>query len=83
MPISGDRFVNAGSVSIRCSFCSRNQDVVRKLIASEGDAFICDACVQVCQRILLRDRVNQVVRAFRRAAQSLFPRVRVPSRRTL
>jgi len=37
---------------IRCSFCGRSQDQVRKLISGGGDIYICDECVQLCSEIL-------------------------------
>ena len=36
-----------------CSFCSKEQSQVLKLIASpDGESFICDECVSICQNIL-------------------------------
>ena len=32
---------------LRCSFCGKTQDQVRKLIAGPNGAYICDECVQV------------------------------------
>ena len=40
---------------LRCSFCSKSQDEVSKLIAGP-DVYICDECVDVCQEIIA-DRV--------------------------
>jgi len=40
---------------LRCSFCHKTQDAIRKLIASPGDrprAYICSECVQICNTIL-------------------------------
>ncbi|MDY3982445.1 MAG: ATP-dependent Clp protease ATP-binding subunit ClpX [Veillonellaceae bacterium] len=37
--------------SIRCSFCGRTGDEVRKLIAGPN-VYICDECVAVCDRII-------------------------------
>jgi hypothetical protein len=34
-----------------CSFCRKDEDVVRKLIGGPG-VYICDACVALCNRIL-------------------------------
>ncbi len=45
--------------ALRCSFCSKPQDAVAKLISSPSDyprAFICDECVAVCNSILEDDR---------------------------
>jgi ATP-dependent Clp protease ATP-binding subunit ClpX len=36
---------------LRCSFCNKTQDQVRKLIAGPG-AYICDECVQICSEIV-------------------------------
>jgi ATP-dependent Clp protease ATP-binding subunit ClpX len=35
----------------RCSFCGKNQDQVRKLIAGQG-VYICDECINLCQEII-------------------------------
>lgn len=37
---------------IRCSFCHKSEDQVRKLIAGPDGAFICDECVGICGEIL-------------------------------
>lgn len=36
---------------VRCSFCGKGQDQVRKLIAGPG-VFICDQCIALCQEAL-------------------------------
>ncbi len=38
--------------SIRCSFCGRPQEAVKKIIAGPSGVFICDECVAVCQNIM-------------------------------
>ena len=40
--------------SIRCSFCGKHQDQVRRIIAGPG-AYICNECVQLCMGILDED----------------------------
>ncbi len=40
---------------LRCSFCGRSQDEVKKLIAGPG-VYICDECVALCEDILAEDR---------------------------
>lgn len=43
---------------MRCSFCSKTQDAVAKLITSPSDyprAYICDECITVCNSILEDD----------------------------
>ena len=37
---------------IRCSFCGKTEDQVRKLIAGPDNAFICDECIGICTEIL-------------------------------
>lgn len=37
--------------SVKCSFCGKSQEKVRKLIAGPG-VFICDECVGICSNIL-------------------------------
>ncbi len=39
---------------LRCSFCGRSQDEVKKLIAGPG-VYICDECVALCNNILAED----------------------------
>ena len=36
---------------LKCSFCSKSQDQVRKLIAGPG-VYICDECIDLCNEIL-------------------------------
>lgn len=37
---------------VRCSFCGKTQDQVRKLIAGSNNVFICDECIDLCAEIL-------------------------------
>ncbi|WP_027432197.1 ATP-dependent Clp protease ATP-binding subunit ClpX [Lachnospira multipara] len=37
---------------LRCSFCNKTQDQVKKLIAGPNGAYICDECVGICSDIL-------------------------------
>ena len=37
---------------IRCSFCGKTEDQVRKLIAGPGGAYICDECIGICSEII-------------------------------
>lgn len=37
---------------IRCSFCGKTQDQVRKLIAGNNNVYICDECIDLCGEIL-------------------------------
>ena len=38
--------------TIRCSFCGKTQDQVRKLVKGPANTFICDECVAACSEIL-------------------------------
>ena len=37
---------------IRCSFCNKTEDQVRKLIAGPNGVYICDECVEICSEII-------------------------------
>ena len=37
---------------IKCSFCGKSQDQVKKLIAGPEGVFICDECIEVCMEIV-------------------------------
>lgn len=37
---------------VRCSFCNKTQDQVRKLIAGPAGVYICDECVDICSDII-------------------------------
>ena len=43
--------VNQDDSRLKCSFCGKTQDQVKKLIAGP-DVFICDECVDLCNEIL-------------------------------
>jgi hypothetical protein len=42
---------------LRCSFCGKSQNDVRKLIAGPG-VYICDACIELCNDILAEERAQ-------------------------
>ena len=37
---------------IRCSFCNKTQNQVRKLIAGPAGVYICDECIDICAEIM-------------------------------
>ena len=37
---------------LKCSFCGKTEDQVRRLIAGPDGAFICDECVEICAGII-------------------------------
>ena len=41
--------------TVRCSFCNRTQNEVKKMIAGPAGVYICDECIQICENILLSD----------------------------
>ena len=44
---------------IRCSFCGKNQDQVRKMIAGTNGVYICDECIGLCSEILEEELGNE------------------------
>ncbi len=42
------------SEECKCSFCGKSQRDVKKLVASpNGDAYICDECIEICKDIII------------------------------
>ncbi|MCC8138371.1 MAG: ATP-dependent Clp protease ATP-binding subunit ClpX [Clostridiales bacterium] len=37
---------------VRCSFCNKTEDQVRKLIAGPNGVYICDECIDICSEIV-------------------------------
>lgn len=44
---------------VRCSFCGKSQDQVRKLIAGSNNVYICDECIELCGEILEEEFAGQ------------------------
>ena len=44
---------------IRCSFCGKAQEMVRKLIAGPKSVYICDECINVCNNIIESEVYNE------------------------
>ncbi len=44
---------------VRCSFCGKTQEQVRKLIAGSNNVFICDECIDLCAEILEEEFEDQ------------------------
>lgn len=44
---------------IRCSFCGKSQEQVRKLIAGSNNVYICDECIDLCAEILEEEFAGQ------------------------
>lgn len=49
---------NDETKQIRCSFCGKSQDQVKKIIAGP-DVFICDECVDLCKEIIDEETMAQ------------------------
>ncbi len=54
MPLIVKRKVMSGKapIKIKCSFCGKPQDAVRKLIAGPDGIYICDECISLCSEII-------------------------------
>ena len=46
---------------IRCSFCGKTQDQVRKLIAGPNGVYICDDCIDICAEIIEEEFEDEVM----------------------
>ena len=44
-----------GNGLLRCSFCGKSQNEVKKLIAGPG-VYICDECIELCNDIIEEER---------------------------
>lgn len=58
---AGMRIKMAGKISedkVRCSFCNKTQDQVKKMIAGPGGIYICDECVDICADIIEEEYEN-------------------------
>ena len=47
---------------LKCSFCGKSQDQVRKLIAGPG-VYICDECIDLCNEILDEELIDSQTKA--------------------
>ena len=41
-----------GENKVRCSFCGKSEDQVRKLISGPEGVYICDTCIEICAEII-------------------------------
>ncbi len=68
-------------VQYHCSFCGKNQDQVKRLIAGPGAVYICDECVELCREII-DEEVAGVPRA-KTASQRVPPPKEIQSQLSL
>lgn len=45
------RFDDRGNNKLKCSFCGKSQEQVKRLIAGPN-VYICDECIDLCQEII-------------------------------
>ena len=71
------------SGEIRCSFCNKTQDQVKKLIAGPAGVYICDECVDICADIIEEEFEDEPVAAKGQEINLLKPVVRKRLKRFL
>ncbi len=54
---------SGGRTTYHCSFCGKNQDQVKRLIAGPGAVYICDECVDLCREIIAEEASSSGVPA--------------------
>ena len=50
-----------GEQKVRCSFCNKSEDQVRKLIAGPNGVYICDDCIDICKDIMDEELAEEYV----------------------
>lgn len=50
-------------IKIKCSFCGKPQDAVRKLIAGPDGIYICDECISLCSEIIEEELYEEGIEA--------------------
>ena len=55
--------------NIKCSFCGKPQELVKKIIAGPSGVFICDECVGLCQDIIDEESYDEPLQL----SQSMMP----------
>ena len=45
--------------TVRCSFCGKSQESVRKIVAGPG-VYICDECVELCNSIIAAEMFDEI-----------------------
>ncbi len=62
---------------VRCSFCGKNQDQVRKMISGPAGIFICDECVDICADILEEELDEEQYEEYDKAEINLLKPVQI------
>ena len=50
-----------GELRVRCSFCNKSEEQVRKLIAGPNGVYICDECIDICKDIMEEELAEEYV----------------------
>jgi ATP-dependent Clp protease ATP-binding subunit ClpX len=66
---------------LKCSFCGKSQEQVRKLIAGPG-VYICDECIDLCNEILDEELVGAPASGSSRSAPEPGSRGKAPAKKT-
>ncbi|WHA10440.1 ATP-dependent Clp protease ATP-binding subunit ClpX [Enterococcus montenegrensis] len=53
----------SGNETVRCSFCGKSQEEVRKIVAGPG-VYICNECIDLCKEIIDEEFLDEEVREF-------------------
>ncbi|MEG3032130.1 MAG: ClpX C4-type zinc finger protein, partial [Enterococcus sp.] len=53
----------SGNETVRCSFCGKSQEEVRKIVAGPG-VYICNECIDLCKEIIDEEFLDEDVREF-------------------
>lgn len=52
-----------GNETVRCSFCGKTQDEVKKIVAGPG-VYICNECIDLCKEIIDEEFYEDAIREF-------------------
>lgn len=50
--------------SVKCSFCGKTQDQVKRLVAGPNDIYICNECIKLCESIISEEIKIEEVKEF-------------------
>lgn len=53
----------SGNETVRCSFCGKTQEEVKKIVAGPG-VYICNECIDLCKEIIDEEFYEEAVREF-------------------
>ena len=51
----GDQMAGKMTSKVRCSFCGKTENQVRKLISGPAGIYICDECIEICSEIIAEE----------------------------